>query len=267
MKKIKTKEEILADFKKANKDRKAVLANRAGFDTPEEYKEHLISQIKKDLKKPKQEVKDELIKIHNVHLLDCSASMTWGSGQTKFQSAKLGIQTETLTLQKETNVNYVQTLITFSSYGKYKVEYLKKPIVDVVFPENIYVGNTALYEAIVRTLDYLISEHKSGDKVVLKIFTDGEDNNSYRYKEQAKKLINQAKELGITVTFVGTEQDVKRVVRDLGVDETNTLSHDNTSEAVLDSFNTTAMATKTYATRAIKGEDTLTGFYKQSGTI
>lgn len=49
MKKLKTKDQLLADFKKANKVRRLVLANRAGFDTPDEYKEHLISQIAKDV--------------------------------------------------------------------------------------------------------------------------------------------------------------------------------------------------------------------------
>lgn len=41
-KKLKTKEELLASFKKSNKVRRLVLANRAGLDTPEEYKQHLI---------------------------------------------------------------------------------------------------------------------------------------------------------------------------------------------------------------------------------
>lgn len=47
-KKLKTKEELLASFKKSNKVRRMVLANRAGFDTPDEYKQHLINQIAKD---------------------------------------------------------------------------------------------------------------------------------------------------------------------------------------------------------------------------
>lgn len=260
MKKLKTKTELLADFKKANKDRKAVLANRAGFDTPEDYKNHLISKIETDSKI------DDIITIHNVHLLDCSASMTWGRND-KFESAKLGIITETSELQKETNVNYIQTLVTFSSREKYKIEYSKRPIADVKFPERIGVGNTALYEAIVKTLNTLMKDYKTDDKVILKIFTDGEDNDSYKYKTDAKILIKQAQELGITVTFVGTKSDVRNVIRTLGVEETNTLSHDNTAETVLDSFNTTTMATKTYASKVVRGEDTLTGFYKQSGTI
>jgi hypothetical protein len=48
MKKLKTKDQLLSDFKKANKVRRLVLANRAGFDTPEEYRLHLVSQIAKD---------------------------------------------------------------------------------------------------------------------------------------------------------------------------------------------------------------------------
>lgn len=41
MAKLKTKEELIASYKKANKGRKEYLANAAGFDSPEEYLAHL----------------------------------------------------------------------------------------------------------------------------------------------------------------------------------------------------------------------------------
>ena len=48
--KLKTKQQLLESFVKANKVRKIILANRAGFDTPEDYKEHLIAQVKLEVK-------------------------------------------------------------------------------------------------------------------------------------------------------------------------------------------------------------------------
>lgn len=263
MKKLKTKQQLLADFKKANKTRRAVLANRAGFDSPEEYKEHLIAQVEKE--KQTETVKEEtLLTIHNVHLLDASYSMLGN----KFDNAKLGINKEVEELKKHTSINYLQTLVSFSSRGSYKVESGREELKDFKFPHKIYHGNTALYQAIVLLLSDLLKNTNSDEKVLVKIFTDGQDNDSYRHEiDEAKLLIDRAKEKGITVTFVGTDYDVKRIVREIKIDESNTLVHNNTAKAVLDSFATTATATKTYAARAMAGEDVLTGFYKQQETL
>jgi len=261
MKKLKTKEELLYDFKKANKNRRLVLANRAGFDTPDEYRQHLINQISNV---------ESNVTVHNVHILDSSASMTWynGSDQTKFQAAKSGIEIEIAELQKETNVNYIQTLITFSSQGRYNLEYSKLPIKEAGFPLNVYHGNTALYDAIVETLSNLLDNKKDNEKVIVKIFTDGRDNDSnWGSLEKAKKLINICKRDNITVTFVGTEKDVRHVISVLKIDESNTLSHKNDTSSIKESFEATTRSTKTYASKVLRGEDVLTGFYKQSGTI
>lgn len=265
MKKLKTKEQLLADFKKANKVRRITLANRAGFDTPDEYKEHLIFQIEKEDK----DIKKEQLTVHNVHILDCSASMTWYSGtsHTKFQTAKQGITKEVNSLSGSKDINYLQTLVTFSSSDQYKIECFKQKIGDFIFPTRVCHYGTALYDAIERTLSKVIKEREPNEKTIIKIFTDGDNNEMYNKFNPAKELIKQCESLDITVTFVGTEQDVKNIISHLKIDESNTLSHDNTSESIEKVFDSSIQATRSYSTKALAGEDTLVGFYKQSGTL
>lgn len=267
---MKTKPELLKAFKKANKERRKVLAARAGFDTPDEYRKFLEEQILNDMQvNDAQDVVRPII--HNVHILDCSLSMKYG----KFDNAVLGINKEVELLGNSgEDVDYIQSLFTFSEPSDYNQEYYRSHISTVgVYQHNRSLGrSTALYDAIGETLTKLLDSSDSGadERTVVKIFTDGEENRSrtkFRSPHVLSTLIDRAKEAGIVVTFVGTDRDVARVVTKLGIDESNTLVHNNTPEAVLDSFLTTTRSTQVYAKAVVRGEDSLVGFYKQSGTL
>ena len=54
---------------------------------------------------------------------------------------------------------------------------------------------------------------------------------------------------------------------DLNIDKSNTLVHDNTGEGVKKAFDTTLKATRTYSKKVTKGEDVLTGFYKEEAEL
>lgn len=268
-KKLKTKSELLKAFMKSNKERREVLANRAGFNTPDEYKKHLESQISIGDSTPTPETKGDTTTIHNVHLLDASGSMRGWGGEDKLESALTGINNEVRELATHKDVNYKQTFITFSSAEYYKVEVDAQPVESVrpTSSSDIKNGNTALYDAIVKTIDNLISKGLE-NKTILKIFTDGGENGSRLYNaNDAERAVNKAKEAGIVVTFVGTKGDVDRVIRTLKVDESNTLSHNNTVESVRQSFQTTMSATRSYSKAVVAGTDSLVGFYKGSGTL
>ncbi len=260
--KLRTKKELLASFIKANKVRRIVLANRAGFDTPEEYREHLEKGVEKD---------DIAPVIHNVHILDTSISMG-DLKQSKLANAIKGMKGEWAELALDNNITYTNTLVTFHYPENIKEEFWKVRFMDI--PNNPVTnswGNTALLDALGHTLIKLKSELNDTDRVLVKIFTDGGENSSRKHSiNSINTLINECKDLGMTITFVGTEHDVRNVERLLDVDSTNTLVHNNTMKGVMDSFTMNTMSTKSYASKVARGaskEETLIGFYKQEGTL
>lgn len=261
MPKIKTKEELLAAYKKANKLRREVIANKAGFDSGDDYLAHLLAGISstKDTK--------ELV-IHNVHILDCSGSMN-GS---KIINAVRGINSEIDDLKGDTETTYLQSFVPFS-YGGSSFRLptaMAQPIGTVSKVTARASGYTALYQALGETLEYLKANKSPNEKTLVKVFTDGGENDSkgkYADSGVLSRLIDSCKELDITVTFVGTKTDVGHVISRLKIDESNTLVHQNTAESVQASFLASTKATRGYIKKAKAGEDTLVGFYKQSGTL
>ncbi len=248
----------LADFKKSNKERRIKLATSNGFSTVEDYFDFLLEKIKDSIFEPTtikvEETKvTEPITIHKCVLLDCSGSMA-GS---KLNNAINGINEEIEALKKE-DTNYLYTLITFSGY-QIKTINLKTPIKDV---DKVYFkasGSTSLLDAIGKAYDLFYS---SKNKVLINIFTDGEENSSQKYtRDQINEMIKKYDH--ITTTFVGTKFDVEQVQRDLGIDQSNTLSYDGTGQGLKMSMETTIIATKSFANDVSRGVDVKKGFYKK----
>jgi len=265
MAKIKTKSELLKAYMKANKDRREIIANRAGFNSGDEYKSHLKAQIEKETTE-NIEVVSENVVVHNVHILDASYSME-GS---RMRSALQGINSEISELKKDNSVKYLQTVVYFSGENQYYMPIDRRPIETVGEVVVKTLNMTALYSAIGKTLEHLVTHKKPNEKTIVKVFTDGNENASrgkYRRSENLRDFIKTCEGLDITVSFVGTKTDVATVVNRLGIDESNTLSHDNTKESIDKVFVETMTATKSYVGKSLRGESTLTGFYKQSGTL
>lgn len=272
MNKLKTKEEVLAAFKKSNYTRKEYLANRAGFDSIQKYKDFLEKGVKEGGEKKevsrcfepnKKEGKET---VHLVNIVDLSSSMS-GS---RIDSVNKSLKMELKELAKDTNVNYVYSLITFSySFQIFKV-LDKAPIGEVNLKDLVANGMTALNDAVGQTLSNLI-DNKNQGRVVVSIFTDGEENSSTSFtKGDVATLVKQAEKSGIVVTFIGTEEDTKKVTRDFLVDVSNTVTHNNTAETISMSFHAKLGSTRSYSNKVSKGvkqEDLLTGFYKKSGKL
>ena len=248
----------LADFKKSNKERKLKLATTNGFSTVESYLDFLLEKIKDSIFEPPpikvEETKvTEPITIEKCVLLDCSGSME-GS---KLTNAINGINEEIEALKKE-DTNYLYTLITFEGFTVKTIN-LKTPIKEV---NQVYFrsgGRTPLLDAIGKAYDLFCS---SKNKVLINIFTDGEENSSQKYtRSQINRLIKGYDH--ITTTFVGTKFDVEQVQRDLGIDQSNTLSYDGTGQGLKMSMETTITATKSFANDVSRGVDVKKGFYKK----
>lgn len=252
-------EELLAKFQKANKTRKLYLANKAGYDNIEEYKKALEASVAGLVTTPT--VTKPVI--HNVHILDTSGSM---SG-LKLNNAIKGINTELEELKKDGEVIYKQTIITFDNY--INTIHKNEPIHNVPKIKVNSGGITALYQAIGETIEDVLKIN-TGEKVLIKIFTDGEENASrgkFRVAYEVSKIIKKAEANNCTVTFVGTQQDVNSIIEQLSIDSTNTLVHNNTGKGVEDAFSKLLSATRSYSKKVLAGEDVLKGFYKTTETL
>lgn len=263
--KTKTNAEILSSLKKANKDRKVYMATKAGFKTVDEYKDFLSLEEPTAKNRCFEPNKKETI--HIVNIVDVSGSM-----RTKIDKALEGINSEVNKLKQENSVDYNYTLVSFSYHTNIKTVIDNQPISKVEEIKLKTDGYTALNQAVGETLTKL-KEVTKNERVLVSIFTDGEENDSrgiFRDNSTLSKLIEDCKALGFTITFIGTKYDVDRVVRELKIDESNTLVHNNTSKGIADSFSMKFTATASYSeavSRGVKQEDLLTGFYKTTGKL
>lgn len=206
--------------------------------------------------------------IHHVHILDSSGSMAGGKYENAISGINLDIRSIKDTRKDFQELTETMTIVEFGGWRTTKHITLKKvEDVDVFVSRNIG-GGTPLYQTIGETIDYLLKEKKKEDKVVLKIFTDGGENSSigeYRNYSILKNLISKVeKEDNFTITFVGTEGDVRTVNKLLGIDMSNMLVHDNTVIGTQTAFLNTVSSTHNYRKSVLKGKNVTTNFYTKT---
>lgn len=258
----------LGSFKKANKEARQRMAERAGHATADAFLAHLEREIAKLGTAPKAaktpKAKNVKPVIHIVNILDASSSME-GS---KFDNALKGINSEFKELRESKDITYLGTFVSFSYRNQINTLVSKKSVHQIQHLAPRADGMTALYDAIGRTLTQVKKEHVAGEKVLVNIFTDGQENNSTTWNAgTTQELIKECEALGFTVTFVGTPTDVADVVKRLSIKASNTLTHNNTGAGVEASFKTRSAATKTYSAKVLRGEDVSVGFYKSNETL
>lgn len=266
--------QLLNAYKKANKERrKKIVENWKKGATEKEYLDAIAvgglvnimqnsPKVVEANKKAATKVSTSGVKptIHNVHILDASGSMR-GS---KLKGAIEGINTEIETLKADTEINYTQTFVHFSGSYDIQTDHMITPINKVSRVNLRDRGMTALNDAIGQTLTSLQKVVSPKDKVLVKIFTDGGENDSKKFKEsQIKEMIKDLNSKNYTITFVGTAYDVDAAVDLYNIDKTNTLVHDNTGAGMRSAFASSTEATAVYAKKVIKGEDVQKGFYKK----
>lgn len=248
---------LLADFKKANKERKEKLAKKAGYDSSAEYELFLSRMILDDINIPVTTPVEKPI-IHIVDIVDCSGSM---AGE-KIRVAESGVNKGVRALKANKDVIYKYTLCTFSYPTDIHLIHRKSDISSIKTNHFRASGNTALYDAIGTVFDEF--RGKSNDeKVLINIYTDGEENASRIWTASStSRLIEENKDRGITVTFIGLQRDVDRVIRNLKVEDSNTFVYDGSATELDMAFGTTISARATYSMSVLAGEDVSKGFYK-----
>ncbi len=255
----KTIDQLRLAFQKANQARKLILLQRMGCKTKEEYFK-LLENSKPVVKvKTSKVVKKKTI--HIITILDASGSMSGG----KYTNSCNGIRQEVEELKVDQDANYTYTFVEFVQRGKIIKNVVKASLKDLYLPFNGALGgDTPLYDTVYNTLRDLESI-SSDDKVLVKVYTDGGDNSSWpEYKKMSKDLIATLEKRGFVITFVATEQDMPRIVHDLSLNITNTLSVTNDSIGFQNAFFASNIARKAYTSSVAAGTDTNTGFYKKS---
>lgn len=256
-------ENLLKKFKKANKARRLVIAGEAGYESAEEYQKYLESKINENKEVLIEEKKVEKPVIYVIDILDCSVSMGYPTQSgSKLYNGIDGINKGIQKLSENKEVEYQYGLVLFSTTYDYIFKKPNNTFNPIINSEVKTGGSTALYDAIGKTLTELMNNVEKDAKVLINIYTDGEENSSRSYNSSSvEKLIKQSEDKGFTVTFVGTDRDVEMIQRNIKIHESNTLKYDGSakglSKATLDTLDARAL----YTASVLKGEDVKVNFY------
>jgi hypothetical protein len=273
--KTKTNAEMLKSIKQYNKTDREVKAKKEGFNSAADFIFYLGNQVllgfgSNTYSSPgvalapnkssaiKTKVIGERPVIHIVDVIDKSGSMSGGKDQAAVKGINMGVKA----LREDTaEVDYTYTLCDFSDNIVFRNTMCK---LDQITPLREGTRNsTALYDAIGKTIDLIKESKQDSDKVLVNIYTDGQENSSRKFSaNQIAQLIEQLSECGWTFTFIGTAGDVAYAQRNLKFHESNTLVHDNTPASMARGMHVNSVARSAYSSKVVAGEDVSTGFYK-----
>ena len=112
-------------------------------------------------------------------------------------------------------------------------------------------GQTALLDAMGNTIQYFLNKKilhpNSFDTCIIYIATDGFENCSKKFNnESIKNLINEAKKYSIEILYLGANQDAILESSKFGLDSTQALNYDETTENIESAYRSAARVAKRY---------------------
>lgn len=258
----KTKEQLIEDYKKSNKERREKMAIKAGFKTGADYLASL--QTRKPAKVEKVTKFNGTFYV--IDILDATGSMAGG----KYNNSTQGIVSKIKEMAIRKDIVY--SLVEFIQKDTPFNNAVKNQSPSAINTSSIPFygangGNTPLYYAVWKVIADLYPSVTKKDKVLINVYTDGENNSMYEYQQQAADLIKKVQKENFTVTFVATPSDLNRIMRDINIEESNTLATANTAEGFRGSMVANSIATMSYFASADAGQDVLRGFYKKEGKL
>jgi Mg-chelatase subunit ChlD len=209
-------------------------------------------------------------RIHNVFIVDASGSM---GDDGKYSIAISGLNEILKSIKADTDTDNTIMIVEFE--GSSIVTTLKLTN-DIPYSyKGMGIGGmTPLNQAIGETIESIVNTRSKSfdieDKILINIFTDGQENASsgkyagFMGERLLGQMINELKEQGVTVTFVGTKNEVNYAISSLGLSQSNTLTHENTAKTVRMAFDSTVMARKSYSKSVSLGEDVSASFYTKT---
>lgn len=158
--------------------------------------------------------------VHNLVILDASGSMH------SIRKQAVDNLNETIQTVRNAAMQYADTqehTLTFATFNSSGIEYIYNQVnafeaEDV--PESSYNPNgcTPLHDAMGQTMTDLEMKAKEGDRVLVTIITDGYENASREYTgREIKHMCERLRAKGWLIAYIGANQDVEAVTRDLGI--------------------------------------------------
>lgn len=199
------------------------------------------------------------------------------SSMAQLWSETLAAANEQLGALRETDEGFNTSLVftDFSTTVKNPQVYLDiNNAPNIPTDKELPGGMTALYDAVMRTLDQMNALEGASDpetNFFLTIYTDGHENNSSR--SSIDLLPSRLKELKASdkwvITYVGTKHDLSTAVHQMNLSLGNTLSYTPTSGGVRKMSGTMRKATVGYRDAVYKGVafDTESIIGKDANTI
>lgn len=152
--------------------------------------------------------------VHQIFIIDSSGSMERMKEEviTGFRDQIKSMAEE----QKNNNVNYLVSLVTFSDKAKRIIDSQK--LSDDLEIKNTYrpSGMTALYDAIGGVI--FDPSFKENSKTIVTIMTDGQENSSREYKRDViAAKIKELEAKGVAFVYFGSNQDAWEAAGNLGI--------------------------------------------------
>lgn len=196
-------------------------------------KKPAIKATKKSESKKSKKIQDARL----VLIWDRSGSMA------SLQNDAIGAFNEFVKQQKELKGKTTLSFFIFDT--TYDTIHLNVDINDVPELTNkVYFarGGTALLDAVGKTLNTFKASEKKGEKTIVAIMTDGEENSSREYTNEAvKKLVKEVQDLGWEVQFLGANIDSFAVGGSMGIAAGTTVNYDFSNTGIVNAVRTMAM--------------------------
>ncbi len=191
--------------------------------------------------------------IYNLVILDASGSMQSIKAQA-INGFNETVQTIKAAQAKFEEQRHLVSLVVFNS-SETKLIYDRVIASDVAeLNGSNYTPDccTPLYDAIGTSVNRLNKYVEQGDKVLVTIITDGEENSSREYDGKAiKSLIDEMKAKEWVFTYIGANQDVERVAESMGIN--NRMAFDADECGTQEMFATESRSRMNFFTRISKG--------------
>ena len=160
------------------------------------------------------------IRVFNLIVLDASGSM-WSIQKQAMDGVNETIQTIRSAQQKAENQEHFASLVVFNS-DAIKTVYDCVPAMEIKeLTAEDYVPNacTPLYDAIGKGISDLRKHVAESDMVLVTIVTDGYENSSKEFnRDSIGRLIEDLKQKNWVFTYMGANQDVFKVGKELHID-------------------------------------------------
>lgn len=207
-------------------------------------------------------------RIHNVFIVDASGSM---ADDNKYTHAITGVNELLTSIAADQETINTVTIIEFEGSSiRRTLETTEK--IPLSYRGRGIGGATPLNKAVGETLESMLhvrlALYAEEDKILVSVFTDGEENASHGsiYQDPAYlgKFITSLVDQGVTVTYMGTKRDVQYAIVKMNLASTNTLVHDNTGAGVALAFASTVRSRTAYSKSVAMGQDVTQNFYSKT---